>query len=46
MRSMQVSWFDPDEVGFVENLRAYLADPDDESLGYCVDAKISLAAPA
>lgn len=44
MRSLQISWPGPDQADFLESLRAYLADPDNESLGYCVDASISLAA--
>lgn len=46
MRSMQVSWPDPGQADFIENLRAFLADPDNESLDYCVDANISLAGRA
>ena len=44
MRSIQVCWPDPGQAGFVENLRAFLADPNNESLDYCVDANISLSA--
>jgi hypothetical protein len=43
IRSMQVSWPEPDQADFIKSLRAYLADPDNESLDYCVDANISLA---
>ena len=46
IRSMQVSWPDRDQADFTENLRAYRADPENESIGYCVDANISLAVRA
>lgn len=43
---MQVSWTDRDQADFIDNLRVYLADPENESIDYCVDAYISLAVRA